>query len=103
MKKWFGPWSAARSREDRLSAGALGFKESESRTIGVCATVYRAAHASRVDAQTSLSAVDWSPRATSRRVHWFSQRSGASWFDSENAVVSDESQVGERLCSSCYD
>lgn len=26
MKKWFGPWSAARVREDRLSAGTLGFK-----------------------------------------------------------------------------
>lgn len=26
MKKWFGPWSAARSRERRLSAGTLGFR-----------------------------------------------------------------------------
>lgn len=36
-------------------------QRSESRTIGACATVYvQTAHASRVDAQTSSSAVDWS-------------------------------------------
>lgn len=103
MKKWFGPWSAARSRDGRLSAGTLGV-ENPNPEPWAFALLCTEQPTRRELMPGPCRARSIGVLASHPRPLALPRTGAASWFDSENAVVSDGLQVGERLCSSrCYD